>query len=938
MLCSAFTPVQAQYVPRDERGEREAERKSVIDANRVALTVFNYGLAGGIGEIRGNWPQGSGDFYLGDFQLIVGAEVMDDNGATVRNVLTSRGPRPGADGPPGQSSVFWGFEAVPSYHSETGTEWARSDDASTWPDLWPDRLGDASDPGWPNAWNGLLGKDTFIDGIELYSHYADNLDEEFDYTPDPENPERGGLGLVVSQRVLAWSDPLLEDAVVYVYDIYNASPKPLDTAALGFVLGTLAGGDGDAQDDIADYDFDRDVGYWLDFDNSGDQNQPVGTAGLALLQTPTPEPGGPPEAEVGMTGLYWFTPPGAVRMNDDERLFEIITRDGPNDEDIESCESGGGCDGDLIVSAGPFSLPAFSSQRVVAALVFGEDRTAAEAQIDILRGFVRNGFALDGDLPVSITAPEEGQVVDGAVGVEWTAGGDDLRVQIDYSRDFGATWVPVATDEANDGSYAWFTGGLSTGVYQVRVTAYGLAGVGSAVSGRFQIDRAGNAEPQIVIEAPPAGIVSGVFPIQWIADDADGDDLSVDLYYRTADAPWTSIADGLDAEGEVAWDTRSLPNAPTYQLRANASDGAGITSYTTTPFAVENERSDLAVPPTFEGAGTGDFIVQVVDSEALTGHTYRAEFTRQSGETTYTVTDVTTSSTLLAGVPIPGDGSEGPIFDGLRLVVVDDEAAVDLTGSGWDDPEGLVDLLATRININQVIPGQVWQFQGTAVPYDYEVRFSKDLVGQSIGGFTLGTGSGAPEAVETTTNFTLHNTTLDRPAPFAFFEPAEASRNGRFDAFEFIFLYEDLDGEPNPVPTYVARPATSFPGGAFPDDGDVFALRTFKPFETGDAFTFVASLTVDAEGGAMPRGVRLAAFPNPARGTATVTYEVGQAGGVTLSVYDVLGREVAVLIDGERTVGAYTARFETRGLASGVYILRLESDGQTRTQRVTVLR
>ncbi|MEM1041102.1 MAG: T9SS type A sorting domain-containing protein [Bacteroidota bacterium] len=935
LLAALCAPAAAQYVPRGERGERDAERKTLIDANRVAITHFNYGLGGGVGEVRGNWPKGSDDFYLGDFQLIVGAEVTDENGMTVQNVVTSRSPRAGQDGPPGQSSVFWGFEAVPSYQNPESETWARSDDPASWPDVWPDRLGDADDPGWPGAWNGLLGKDAFIDGVELYSHYADNPDEEFDYVPDPANPERGGLGLVVAQRVLAWRDPLLEDAVVYVYDVYNASPKPLDTAALGFVLGTLAGGDGDSVDDLIEYDFDRDVGYWLDFDNSGNQGQPVGVAGLALLQTPTV--GG---VEIGMTGVFGFDPPGAVRMDDDDRLFEILTRDGANDEDIERCALSGGCDGDLIVSAGPFALPALSSQRVVAALVFGEDRAEAEGRIDVLRGFVRNGYVLSGGTAVAITSPGDGDVVkDGTVEVAWTAEGEDLRVALDYSDDFGQTWTPLARDEPNDGGYIWNASSFPAGVYQVRVTAYGPGGLGSAASGRFRLDSAGNAAPQVVLGEPQPGTVSGVYPVTWTAADADGDDPVVALSYRTAGGPWLPLAGDLPAEGTFAWDTAPLPNAPDYQLRAEADDGAAVGTDITAPFAVENERDGIALPPTFEGLGTGTLAVRVVDAAALTEHTYRVAFKAEPTGTAYDVTNLTTGALVLSDVPVASDGSEGPLFDGLRLVVLEDEAAVDPARTAWADPEGLIEVFADRINIDIPFPRE-WVFQGTAAPYDYEVRFDDDLVGQSFGGFTLGSGSSAPMAVATETNFTVQNTTLDRPAPFVFLESREESANGRLDDYEFVFVYEDLDGDPgtDSEPTYIVRPARTDPEGSFPAEGDVLALRTFKPFATGDAFQFVASQTVDAEEAATPAGVRFGGvFPNPVRRSATLVFETGRAGAVRLAVYDVLGRKVAVLASGERPSGVHEVRLDARGLASGIYIIRLDAAGQTHTRRLTVL-
>jgi hypothetical protein len=933
-------PVRAQYIPRDERGSRNAERKALVDANQVAITHFNYGLGGGNGEVRGNWPRGTDDFYLGDFQLIVGAEVMDDDGQTVRIVETSRSPRSPNEGPPGDPSVFWGFEAVPEYQNPDSWTWARSDDASTWPEVWPDRLGDASDPGWPGSWNGLLGKDAFIDGVELYSHYADDADQEFDYTPDPENPERGGLGLVVGQRVLAWTDPLLEDAVVYVYDIHNASPKPLDTAALGFVLGTLTGGDGDSRDDIFAYDFDRDVAYWEDADDSGNLGQPVGTAAIALLQTPTPMPGDPAASEIGMTGVYGFTPPGAVRMNDDDLLFDLLTTPGANDAEIDQCAAGGGCDGDLIVSAGPFALPAFSSQRVVAALAFGETRAVASRRVDVLRGFVRNGFSFEGGTPVALASPQEGEVFTGFdVPLEWAAEGENAQVRIDYSLDFGRTWENVVTDGPGEGSFVWNTTGLSDGAYQLRVVAVGPDGVGMAASGTFYRNVLGNAPPQVVLHRPLGGILSGIETVAWTADDGDGDALDVALSYRISEGPWADLATGLEADGAFARDTRAVPNSPSYQLRAVADDGTHEVEYVTGPLIVRNGRDDLGAPPTFAGRGTGVLDVRVIDAEALTGHAYRVVFTRTDDAVTYDVRDVTAGTLVLDDVPVSDDGTEGPLFDGLRLVVYDAEAGVDRAQTGWAEPDGLLDLFAGRINIDDPFPSG-WSFQGTPAPYDYELRFDDELVGQSIGGFVLGTGPGAPTAEARATNFTVHNVTLDRPAPFVFLEPQEESQNGYFDAFEFVFLYEDLDDNPgtDPEPTYQIRPTSPNPDGEFPGTGDAYALRTSKPFVTGDAFRFVASLTVDAEEQGTPRATRLgAAFPNPLADAATLRYAVAASGPVRVTLYDVLGREVAVLVDEVRPAGEHTLRLDARRLASGVYLVRLDAAEQTATRRLTIV-
>ena len=80
----------------------------------------------------------------------------------------------------------------------------------------------------------------------------------------------------------------------------------------------------------------------------------------------------------------------------------------------------------------------------------------------------------------------------------------------------------------------------------------------------------------------------------------------------------------------------------------------------------------------------------------------------------------------------------------------------------------------------------------------------------------------------------------------------------------------------------------------------------------------------------------LAAYPNPFRGQATLRYALPASGRVTMKVYDMLGREVATLVDGGLPAGTHAVRFEAPHLASGLYVYRLEAAGQTATR--TMLR
>lgn len=84
-------------------------------------------------------------------------------------------------------------------------------------------------------------------------------------------------------------------------------------------------------------------------------------------------------------------------------------------------------------------------------------------------------------------------------------------------------------------------------------------------------------------------------------------------------------------------------------------------------------------------------------------------------------------------------------------------------------------------------------------------------------------------------------------------------------------------------------------------------------------------------------------YPNPTRGAATVGFALDEAGPVSLSVYDVMGRKVATLVDRALQAGAHEVRWNGRAadgstVASGVYLIRLEAGERVATQRLTVVK
>jgi hypothetical protein len=62
------------------------------------------------------------------------------------------------------------------------------------------------------------------------------------------------------------------------------------------------------------------------------------------------------------------------------------------------------------------------------------------------------------------------------------------------------------------------------------------------------------------------------------------------------------------------------------------------------------------------------------------------------------------------------------------------------------------------------------------------------------------------------------------------------------------------------------------------------------------------------------------------------------AGHVRLSVFDLLGREVAVLVNEKKEAGYYFVRFDGAALASGTYFCRLQSGGHVETKTLLLVR
>ena len=155
-----------------------------------------------------------------------------------------------------------------------------------------------------------------------------------------------------------------------------------------------------------------------------------------------------------------------------------------------------------------------------------------------------------------------------------------------------------------------------------------------------------------------------------------------------------------------------------------------------------------------------------------------------------------------------------------------------------------------------------------------------------------------------------------------------------------------LDPRPAAGSPALTSPVASYPGaffepvtfiGAFADDLWIAGWTALSELGVLDDQNTPTDIEVlDDE---VPARIALRQnYPNPFNPVTTIEFAVEQAQPVRLSVYDLLGREVAVLADGMQPAGTFRVPFDASDLASGLYLYRLQTPTGTLTKRMMLVK
>ncbi len=125
-----------------------------------------------------------------------------------------------------------------------------------------------------------------------------------------------------------------------------------------------------------------------------------------------------------------------------------------------------------------------------------------------------------------------------------------------------------------------------------------------------------------------------------------------------------------------------------------------------------------------------------------------------------------------------------------------------------------------------------------------------------------------------------------------------------------------------------------------PNSAEVTIVATDRELNVKSVKVMVTVVSgVGIEGEELPKEVELSQnYPNPFNPQTTIDYALPQASDVSLIVYDMLGREVDVLLDGPQVAGRHTVRFGANHLPNGAYVYRLVAGDKTITRTMVLVK
>ncbi len=762
--------------------------------------------------------------------------------------------------------------------------------------------------------------------------YAIFNDQDSTKCPQP-------LLIKIIQVGYAWDYHYYEDFIFLNYLVVNDTPDTIFHTQLAVNCDADIG---EYTDDLIGFDQSRDLGYAYDSDfyEEGWIHTP-GFIGFDFLESPPDTQG----QQIGLTAFKITHNPGVVGQGEpdpdnDYEAYQLIagynytdTITGGNYHPFDTIIDP--TDVRFLQCTGPFDFAPGDTVKVVIAVIAGADTNDFLANDDLAQNLYNSNYLTH---DITVQSPNGGEEISGTYTITWTdssSTGAPLLVDISYSRDGGKTFQDIVTSIPDNNFYDWNTLGFPDGTrYLVRITVHDTIAVGEDISDSlFTINNPGNGVPDVILLSPLSGTLQDTVMIEWWANDADHDTLHIDLYAKRKGFNWETIAESLSNTGEYIWNTSSFHNGD-YRLKvvARDNDTCGVDSNLIF-LTILNDHSPAAIVEHIQG-GCNSLTLNCLlyNPGQLIGHTYEVRFYPiEKGSApfdvyySYDLWDITTNSCLIEhcslGVYLDGRicSHFSTVIDGFALefnIQIDKSSFrfidFDIVNnqSGFD---GYLEIFGEdSMGTAPPLPPCFWTFRGS----DYIVRWKKYQPDTSK--LTL--------EINDTTNIAFIPFNSERKDSWRF-GPANPSE---------IFNPDNHKG------FYVS-------GGYFwfnklgqmtipPDAGDVWQILSSghrAPCNENIYRFATAGIYENSKPMVKPR---FSVLPNIFKGKTLINFALTNESMVNISVYNILGQRVALLLNRVFKPGVHNITWTGKNLSSGIYFVKIKSKDISKVKKIIYLR
>ena len=644
-----------------------------FDVGKIGLEINNANTLGYSREmLTFEYPIGSGITYQWCQTLLVGGILNGEKRVSNGGVGIFQDVNEGH------------FEPLPGYDSGVGENgFALSNKPNSWAAEWPADVGPIGSEGFPGVKeDGEIAADA--EGIWMA---VDDCDDCQQLAP---------LHIKSFGRTLQFSSVLAEDMIVFKYYLTNTGTDTIKDCYVGIYteMDCPEEGNNEWEDDYAKFisiDEDPVLGNFLyiwDGDDKAEGYLEKGVAwqGLKMLETPI----GPDGNELGLTTLAiatytdFYALPTVVELYDElTKGIEPVHNVTPHAGDWTQTPNTYGPDVASIHASGPFDFAPGETVTFTFANVFGIN----EADLLANTALCQTVYDLNYKTANASTQPNVRAVAgDQMVTLYWDAEPSESAID-DFTGNNAFEGYKVY--RSTDRGVSWgdpITNHVGALVGYVPIAQFDLE---NGITGTSELD-----------------------PYFYLGEDTGLLHKFVDRNLKNGVEYWYAVC---AYDHDDTWDI--LPVVPMENPRLSVADYDGDNTVSVIPQKKPAGYEFPEISAGNNGPSTVDLLWEVLDENAVVDNIYHISIddTTNPGQKTFSVYDSLLNQTVITDCPNFHGEENTPTFDGLKLLIVDEDGVVsDVSRNGWTTESGDFSDCNWSLSASGLNP----------MPYDYEFRFN----------------------------------------------------------------------------------------------------------------------------------------------------------------------------------------------------------------------